>query len=437
MNVGFFMDIYVLKSKDGNLLPPSIQATTLAKYSRSSLSAKDIINTLTNEEANKFHSKWTISYGHSSVAELAVIPICFEGISIIASKFIEKYQRAGYSEKSTRYQYFSKDSFINPLPGNTTLTNFAKRYYEAYDEMHHAALDRAACLIGTQDINENRVKARAFDSLRYLLPAGTGTNLACVINLRDLRYLISEALGHKNPEIRTIGAEVLKCASELCPSLLGGIEPDNFEPRLKAIIPDYFVKDKESVKILNCDLKSFEKMKKYAKSIYGMEWGELNTLMNKRGNRRTVEIFRLVDFTLEIIMDYGAYRDLQRHRRCEQFPEPLTTYYGYSVPDDFVNTPLEEKYRNVMDQLLNYEEDTVIHDNDIYQYIIPMGYLHRSIFKMDLAELYYITELRTKPQGHISYRRIAFKMFEEVNNKFPELMQWCNAISPDEIGDHL
>lgn len=430
------MDIYVLRSKDGNLLSPAVQATTLAKYSRSPASAKSIVENLNEEEANKFHSKWTISYGHSSVAELAVLPICFEGVSIIASKFIEKYQRAGYSEKSTRYQYFSKDSFVNPT-NNPTVKNFAGRFFEAYDDLYPSVLKRAAQLIGTSDLNENRVKARAFDSLRYLLPAGTGTNLAAVINLRDLRYMISEALGHTNPEIKEIGSRLLNAASEMCPSLLENIKPDAFEPRPKISNKISSRFEQESVRLIGYDKKCVDNITNLIQDIYGLGHDDLSEIMKNRGNRRTPEFFRLTDFIFEIIMDYGAYRDLQRHRRCEQYSEPLTPLYGYLVPDDFKGNELEAKYRKVMDQVQNYEDDEVVNNSDIYQYIIPMGYLHRSVFKMDLSELYYISELRTKPQGHISYRRVAFKLFEVVNQKFPELMQWCNAISPDEIGDHL
>ena len=136
------------------------------------------------------------------------------------------------------------------------------------------------------------------------------------------------------------------------------------------------------------------------------------------------------------MMDYGAFRDLQRHRRCEQFVEPLCIDYGFVVPDDIIGTDLEGEYREAMSSILAYEDDSVIYDQDLFQYMIPLGYLHRSIFQMDLKELYYIIELRTKPQGHISYRRIAYQMYELAMTRFPQLMQWCRAIRPDFIGEH-
>ena len=135
-------------------------------------------------------------------------------------------------------------------------------------------------------------------------------------------------------------------------------------------------------------------------------------------------------------MDYGAFRDLQRHRRCEQYVEKLTTEYGYVIPDDIKNSEIETEYCEAMDRVASYADESVIYDSDLIQYIIPLGYLHRSRFQMDLKELYYIIELRTKSQGHISYRRIAYEMFELAKTKWPELMQWCRAVKPDEIGAH-
>ncbi|MCX6822344.1 MAG: FAD-dependent thymidylate synthase, partial [Candidatus Aenigmarchaeota archaeon] len=317
------MDIYCIKTEDGLLLHPSIQATVLAKYSRSPDSARNTYLGLSEEEADKFHSKWTISYGHSSVAELAVIPLCFEGISMIASKFIEKYQRAGYSEKSTRYQKFSRDSFINPT-GNTTLSNFINRYYDAYEELYPLALENASKIMGGASKDLSKVKARAFDSIRYLLPAGTGTNLAAVMNLRDIRYLISEAKGHSNPEIRKIGESVQKAASDICPSLIGEVLEDNWEPKLV-----YLKSSKNTgsgVRLLNHNPDNNLQFRKFLWDNYSISYDQLDELMKTRGNRRVPQAFRMIDVVLEITMDYGAYRDLQRHRRCEQFSEILTPY---------------------------------------------------------------------------------------------------------------
>jgi thymidylate synthase ThyX len=97
---------------------------------------------------------------------------------------------------------------------------------------------------------------------------------------------------------------------------------------------------------------------------------------------------------------------------------------------------MEDEYRSTMESIHMYQDDSVVYNPDYYQYMIPLGYLHRSVFSMDLKELYYITELRTKPQGHISYRRIAWEMYQIAKKRYPELMQWCRATEPDKIEVH-
>lgn len=429
-------EVFVLTDESGKLLDPSVQATILAKYSRSPDSAKDIVK-LSPEEANKFHDKWTISYGHSSVAELANIPICFENVSIIASKFLEKWQRPGYSEKSTRYQKFSSDSFITPPGAPSTMHNFASKYFEAYQNLYPKVLEKCAKIMGL-DPSLAKVKARAFDNVRYLLPAGTGTNLAAVINLRDLRYVISEARGHSNPEIRNIGELAFEAGSKICPTLLKEALPDSFEPRVKKL--DFGAsKDKRVVLYEHSDF-PMEKFRYFVENVYGMNWDTFQVLMNSRHQfkspKQAPDVFKEIRLKFNIVMDYGAYRDLQRHRRLEQFAEPLTPYIGYEVPDDIAGTELEPEYRRAMELVSSYDDSHVINDFDLMQYMVPLGYLHRSTFSMDMKELYYLTELRTKPQGHISYRRIAYEIFELAKEKYPEIMKWCQVVKPDTIGDH-
>ncbi len=442
--------VFCLTDKDGKLLDPSIQATVLAKYSRSTLSAREIVETLSLEEADKFQDKWFVSYNHSSIAELAVVPICFEGVSIVASKFLESFQRPGYSEKSTRYQVFSGDSFVLPPGCPATMKAFSKRLYDAYERLMPRVVRRCAELMGkdpsdSKSLEDRTVKARAFDNVRYLLPAGTGTNLAWVGNARDARYMVSAALGHRNPEIRELGEQAKAAIAQLCPVFMNQADPDSYEPPIRGLgelpsefdfaKPDWYVSVHRPQLLPSTDLAqaSFETA---VADMYGMSWSVFRKHMETRGARAVPRVFRKFGITFDVMMDYGAYRDLQRHRRCEIFPEPLTAHYGYLVPDDIAGTDLESEYREAMDLVHSYQDDAVVHDPELMQYQIPLGYLHRSLFQMDLSELYYVTELRTKPQGHISYRRVAYAMYERARAFYPGPLQWCRAIKPESIGVH-
>jgi thymidylate synthase ThyX len=443
-------DVFCLTNPDGGLLSPAVQATVLAKYSRSPLSAREVVQTLSTEEADKFQDKWAIAYSHSSVAELGSIPICFEGVSIVASKFLESFQRAGYSEKSTRYQKFSEDSFVTPPGAPDTMLTFAKRFYNAYDRLYPRVLRRVAEAMGKDPndpavLEERTVKARAFDNVRYLLPAGTGTSLGAVMNLRDVRYLIQQARGHSNPEIQALGEMAFNAASQVCPVLVQKADPDTFEPRIRSLgplsqkysheKPDWYV-DLYKPYLLPSPAQAQKSFETMVADMYGMGWTTFSKHMEARGKRAVPKAFRSFRMQFDIMMDYGAYRDLQRHRRCEQYSEPLTPSYGYLVPDDILGSDIEPDYRAVMESISAYDDERVVHDPDLMQYMIPLGYLHRSMFDMDLAEVYYVTELRTQPQGHISYRRVCYEMFLIANDYLPGLMKWCNVTKPESIGIH-
>ena len=110
--------VYLL---DPQLLPPETIAVTFAKTSRSPESFRQIAAELTEAKSAEFNEKWVVGYGHSSVAEHAVLHIALENISRLAVETLESNRLASYTEKSTRYQTWSGDAFFTPseLNGHT------------------------------------------------------------------------------------------------------------------------------------------------------------------------------------------------------------------------------------------------------------------------------------------------------------------------------
>src|SRR5271157_5658540 len=98
--------VYLL---DPQKLRPETIAVTFAKTSRSPESFREIAAELTNEKSAEFHEKWVVGFGHSSIAEHAVISLAIENVSNIATKVIEDARLASFTEKSSRYQIFNKD----------------------------------------------------------------------------------------------------------------------------------------------------------------------------------------------------------------------------------------------------------------------------------------------------------------------------------------
>jgi thymidylate synthase ThyX len=103
--------VYLL---DPQSLPPETIAVTFAKTSRSPLSFREIAAELTDEKSAEFHEKWVVGYGHSSVAEHAILHVAVENVSRLAIESLESNRLGSYTEKSTRYQTWNPDSFYIP-----------------------------------------------------------------------------------------------------------------------------------------------------------------------------------------------------------------------------------------------------------------------------------------------------------------------------------
>jgi thymidylate synthase ThyX len=133
-------------------------------------------------------------------------------------------------------------------------------------------------------------------------------------------------------------------------------------------------------------------------------------------------------FRFDILMDIGGFRDMHRHRRCIQIEQQFTTRHGYEVPYELEPAGALDGYKGAMERtssaVQKLESGAISEAAENAQYAIPLGFRKRTLFKMDFAEAVYISELRTGPAGHFSYRNVAYAMFEEVKRKYPALAQY-------------
>ena len=136
----------------------------------------------------------------------------------------------------------------------------------------------------------------------------------------------------------------------------------------------------------------------------------------------------------DILMDIGGFRDMHRHRRCTQILQPFTSLHGYETP---TNADLAEgvDLLAASGALAGFRaaiEAAQAASRQIAQssapeaassalYLLPLATRNRSLFKMDFAEAQYISELRSAPAGHFSYRRVAWEMFLALKRQHPSL----------------
>ena len=134
-------------------------------------------------------------------------------------------------------------------------------------------------------------------------------------------------------------------------------------------------------------------------------------------------------FRFDILMDIGGFRDMHRHRRCVQIVQGFTTQHGFDTPEEILAAGAGEEYMQAMQRAaeasshLRSQLGGGESAEEKSEYLIPLAYRKRTLFKMDLAEAVYISELRSKPEGHISYRRVAYAMYEEVIRRYPALTE--------------
>jgi thymidylate synthase ThyX len=150
-------------------------------------------------------------------------------------------------------------------------------------------------------------------------------------------------------------------------------------------------------------------------------------------------------FRFDILMDIGGYRDMHRHRRCTQIHQDYTFAHGFDMPEEFGKAGLTVRYEKAMrsprqaaqtitSQMAGGEGTAEVED---VQYLIPLAYRKRTIFKMDFAEAVYISELRTGPAGHWSYRKVAYEMYEAVAKRYPALAKYFRVTDIHEPVDLL
>jgi hypothetical protein len=126
-------------------------------------------------------------------------------------------------------------------------------------------------------------------------------------------------------------------------------------------------------------------------------------------------------FTFDILMDLGGWRDLHRHRRCQQIRQEFTAMHGFDTPEVVAAAGVASQYRETMTMIGEQLESLAVSHSEAAAYLTPFGFRTRCLFKMDYAEAEYIARVRSGVKGHFSYRRIACLIQQALQSRFPAL----------------
>lgn len=462
-------------------MPPEKCAYALARYSRSPDSIADSIDWVRTHDSQKFLESFYFQYGHASIADLGHVVLCFEGISELAATEIEDEQLWDGQARSSRYQNFSKSNAVVPDELSdqqaALYRETAAALTEGYNQIHAtAAAWLADRLPRPDDMKEEpyrrNIAARAFDIARYLLPLGVPTGVGQVTSIRTLERQIRRLKASEYKEVRDLASEIAEaCASDpackwnaneaaepVAPTLARHVDVDchllesrqDLRQWAEQNLPPQKHTHKHDVDLLRPDNISADVA---ASLLYPVtdrpyrylyeaacDWSQaqrnevIDVALRSRTKRdEMLRAFRAGPYVYDIVMDIGAYRDLHRHRRCQQFRQQYGTALGFDTPAAIQDAGMTDKY----EALVRRAFDTMAHlPTSAGHYALPFGTRARFLFKMDFAEAEYICRLRSGVKGHFSYRRIAWEMKEKMQQLEPELGRLIDA-TPPSIEDPL
>lgn len=416
------------------------------------------------KKAEEFYDRVLVGYGDDSVAELGGAHVALEGVSNLATKALEDC-RIGISplEKSTRYVRFDQKSdgeyqFYRE-PGI-----MASRHADLYLRTCDLLFDIYSRLMGpvmeflmeknprgeeTERAYESTIRAKACDVLRGLLPASTLTNLGLYGNGRAFEYLLIKMYASPLEEVRGLAGKMQNELSNVIPSFVKRADNEHGKATQK-----YMTERSEAIETLARPLRGGEASESITlvdhtdettalaailythshlplaslrEAVQRMTAGEKERLvdeaMGRRANRRHKpgRALENVHYTFDILANYGAYRDLQRHRMLTQEKQALSTRHGYDMPPEIPEAGFERDFRECMEAAK--ESFEAIHKDlpDQASYVVPMAFRLRWYMSMSLREAYFLCELRSSRQGHPDYRRIAQQMYLRIKDVHPLL----------------
>lgn len=445
-------EIYLL---DPRVYTPETIAVAFAKTSRSPESFRKIASELTGESSAEFNEKWVVGYGHSSVAEHAVLHIAVENISRLAVECLESNRLASYTEKSTRYQQWSGDDFVIPdefadrvtrdLYLDTCRDLFA--LYERSLPAIVASLDKEYPVLDDESSARRKriLLTAAGDVSRFLLPVSAYANVGMTINARALEHAITKLLTHPLLEVQSVGREIKAISQATLPTLL---KYANEQPSLKTIadniqkaIPLQHTSREDDgppgVRLIKYD-PEFEKhillaaIIRYTGFTYAQAFDFFASLPNPdkkkffsaiAGNLNDHEIpireLEYGNFIFEIILDQGAYLELKRHRMMTQTPSPFTPRFGYSIPLQIQKAGLLDDYERVMNKARDSYEKLAQTSLPAASYVLPNAYNRQVLIQANFRSLFHFLKLRSAPNAHFSMRRIARQMADQLSTIAP------------------
>ena len=463
-------DVFALRN-----LPEVVKGALFARYSRSAKSLRrlfldEFLDAVSAgripeaavgvEPADRLYERVFGDYGDDSVAQLGAAHVACEGVSNLLTKVLERGRLAAYLEQSTRYvpytdrpggrwKYLIPEELQDlPLRGLyvSTLDDAFETYRRWFEPAQAYYRRRYPNTAGdSEGVYRAVIRAKALDTLRGLLPAATRSNVGIFASGQAFEALLLRMRAHPLAEARACAGRMLIELRRLIPAFLTRVDREDRGVRWSRYLADtrretgaagerllQATAPAPQPEVALTDFDSDGEVKVVAAALYessrlperqllqiarGMSAGDraavLRAYVGDRVNRRhrPGRAFERTGYCFDVLSDYGAFRDLQRHRLLTVEWQELSVDHGYAEPAALEDIGAAEDWRRVMERTRDlHAAMTRETSSTAAQYAVAMAYRIRYRMQMNAREAMHVIELRTTPQGHPAYRRVCQTM---------------------------
>ncbi len=403
----------VIVLDNGALIDSEAEAMLQALHSRSVGGLMHHLNILKAKGAGNFISNFYVGYGHKSIGDCGSTTVFIEGVSMLAAKAIQDSPLYSGQEASTRYIDFSGQPLIDPTQteeGRKLLETQRSFYLDAQKPTREDLRHKYPIGDGEDSVvYEKAINARAFDITRSLLPAGASTNLAWHTNLRQAADKLLFLRHHPLPEVRKIAEGLEQALAVHHPNSFTHKRYEATEFYQDLIAADSFyhnphASDTVTVCFDKIDFKEIEKHRKLFDQRPPKT--ELPKYLSQAG---------ILDVQFQL--DYGSFRDIQRHRALVQRMPFLTQDLGFN--SWYVENLPGEIAGRLPDHLGNIKDGVAALNifPEEQQYFLPMGYNTSNKFTGDLPATVYMVELRDSRFVHPTLQKVAHEIGRQIGDR--------------------
>jgi thymidylate synthase ThyX len=413
--------------------------------------------------AEELYERVFFEYGDDSVAQLGGVHLACEQASNVLTKILEWGRVASYLEQSTRYiaydtrfggryRYY-RDLAVLTSPLGTRYVGELDRIFDAYSELVGRVTDHVRDTVSraagdSEFVYRQATRAKALDAVRGVLPAGTLSNVGIYGSGQAYEQLLLRMRAHPLPEARQYAELMLHELRKVIPSFLRRVDvPERGaawsdylattreatakvvadalgdaapEPSAEVTLTDWDPDGEDKVLAAICYAHSGLPEAQLLERVRRLGADERVAIMaayvGERANRRHKpgRAFERTGYRFDVLSDYGAFRDLQRHRMLTIEWQTLSPRHGYVRPELVDEAGGRHTFDRAMDRSAALHDAMLEHFPDQAPYAVAMAYRVRYAMQFNAREAIHLLELRSSPQGHPSYRRIALAMHHQI-----------------------